>query len=917
MVEKIIGSGIGLGPPPSTARHRIASHPSKLPIPPSSKIPRNATVSTACRVRQEYPKQSASRRVPDRSNGFPSISSSPNLNTSRLPTRIPSPTRLTAPRTILVPRSSIPAATSMPTLATSNKVPIGIANMVNKHCVNTPITSQGHVSSRTSSCAPESSRLQEPRHASHRRAVSAHLATPAVPAQSHYLENTRHRAVSSTSVLPIPASHVPIPTRTTESAISNNTITRQLSPSSALQGHILHHQLQSGHELTRSSLELQAQSRPSRPSQSPEPVPESRRFNKPHPTIILQHLQILVKDTNYCGQAQAQAQVLSLDADELIAVHEQEQMEKEGMMKEVYREMLSWERWREEEDGSHASASDGGSLKKGRLAVFAQPLRQIALYASTKAVSKVDASHDTGCNDFDRVHEGSEEVGYEHDLPILVCKCVQELSSRGEAAVSALLDIPYSTSGLEEKRAEASSRLGALVDIFDSSSHYHKFGINTSLASETTEDVWGLLEGFMSELPEAVVGSTQLDLGKRDASGHPNISDLNSSGNGITRALWECCVNNGDGPAKRVQMIARLLLRLLPSANLSLFAYLMGFVCWVVECRLGVLLSETENGILQKDRRVLEFVRTFGKWMFRPVACPSSGLDAHRDLGHEVVVMMVWFMRHWDMIENGLFDEIEEIKEAIETETTPRVSSEFVGISLGYGRNGGDAGGGDVTKRRDSDLLSLCSTTSSALGERLVEASDVDSDIKASFSQLRLTDISMSSLPPSSAVDGAPPGLDVLITESRTVTDVAAFHTPTNELRSRRRLRVTNRAATDDIDYDDAEDSASTLSSRATSVFLSDSVSRSPSTESSSPVHWTMTESPLPSPFDPLPSPYDRTQMADDYQHRETKRVLCEECSAGCAAHTYIKDLEKRLRELEEVLRLRDIGAKVRRRQLD
>ncbi|THU98046.1 hypothetical protein K435DRAFT_838319 [Dendrothele bispora CBS 962.96] len=620
----------------------------------------------------------------------------------------------------------------------------------------------------------------------------------------------------------------------------------------------------------------------------------------------------------YHSQPQHQHRDLSLnlDLDELIAIHDQEQMENDGLMKKVYKELLRWERWREKED---VGLSPQGNEEGQRLAVFAQPLRQISLYASTKAVSKVDNSpcEDDGSISRNAGAEEScpDEVGYEHDLPILVCKCVQELSARGEVGISAVIGTTMSVD-------PTATRLEALVDIFNSSSRLHKFGSNTTLLDESTEDVWGLLDRFLTELPEAIV-----------LSGPGSNGPTNDKG--IARALWEWCCVCPVSNMVRIK-VARLLLRLLPSANLSLFAYLMGYVCWVVESRLGVQMGEVQldvvRGVLGEDKNALEFVRKFGKWMF---GTSNGGSGKVRGLQEEswdeVTSIMVWFLRHWDTIERELFDEVGDVEtKGVLDDDTPRVSHPTDGpVGTEEAARGSTKefySGKRRVRRKDSDSLSSCSTAS-ALDERLLGASDFDADINVSFSHLRLSAMSMSSLPLLSAVDEVPPkspsfpnALELHLTDSKTITDVVGMASPEGLQEPRGRLRIVNRTATDDDgDYSDVEeDCFPSSSSRAPSVFLDTTdteLSRSPTPEacSSSPgsVYSTLSESLLPCPFDPLPSPYESggNPMASDYQggvdgESTRARVLCKQCSDDCVAHLYVRKLEKRVKDLERVLRM-------------
>ncbi|KAF5363224.1 hypothetical protein D9758_008374 [Tetrapyrgos nigripes] len=673
----------------------------------------------------------------------------------------------------------------------------------------------------------------------------------------------------------------------------------------------------------------------------PDPVPmQARRFTKPHPTLILRQLQMHLERLRTLEDNDDQEDIqhhqqhqqprhhryqlqsnISLDIDELIAIHDREQIENEGMMKDGYKEMLSWEKWREEEDGSTLSATLNMLARKRkmeketqRLAVFAQPLHQISLYASTTGISstpsKAQPSHGQPEKGNDTKSGAGQVVtgparGYEHDLPIVVCKCVQELVVRGEAELDVILDnmaldivrLVYCLPGTgtytsatpaktrTSKPSKPSERLQILIQTFNSSSQQHKFGAFISLAGESTEDVWALLERFLEDLPEGVVGgigevgrdvlSGDVDMkmkGSDNAGGGGDrgrgaaVNGLGKSAlsYGISRALWEYCIDDScfqDEPTGTEMILkismARLLLRLLPSSNLSLFAYLMGFLSWVVESRVGttqdeMLDDDTTDGIaerqglglgsLENDPGALELVRRFGRWMFASTVwdvgvgfgCENAnGVDPVEK--SPTVMMLIWFLRHWTEIESRLFDEIVEMEMTLldlhesagkdhDEDQTPRVVYVEGGPEVGgheaSGRTGIQHVANDRTpiqvrrRREDSDLLSLCSATSSALDERLLEANDVDSDIEASFSQLQLARMSLSGLPPLSAVDEIPS--THFGQEPPSHPDITPLHHSSSDSESEdygRKLRVVNRAASDGIDFSDDDDSEEKTSS--------------------------------------------------------------------------------------------------------
>ncbi|KAI3608946.1 Rho GTPase activation protein [Moniliophthora roreri] len=309
-----------------------------------------------------------------------------------------------------------------------------------------------------------------------------------------------------------------------------------------------------------------------------ETVP-SRRFMKDRPDIIVKHLESLL------GLDARLVDVLPVD--DLVALHEREAMESATRLK-------------------------SGQISQS-LSVLGIPLRQTSHYASTKAI-----------------------LGkYEHDLPIIVFSCVEELYRFG-------LSITFS---FEDFKHE-SKRLQELIAIFDSPER--QFGAAVLLSNERLEDIYALLVTYLSHLPEPIFAPMEI-------------------GGGLRNALWTWCFE----PAYHMSTpsmirIAQLLLRLLPSPNLSLFVYLVAFACQMVAIQTKHKLSRNvpvspAQVDIEKDLGAGNFGQTFGPWMFGTSVSPTkSGASpvVEENMDEKAAVMMTWFIRNWGEVINGLFDDL-------------------------------------------------------------------------------------------------------------------------------------------------------------------------------------------------------------------------------------------------------------------
>ncbi|KAF9017341.1 hypothetical protein BDP27DRAFT_1458471 [Rhodocollybia butyracea] len=360
-------------------------------------------------------------------------------------------------------------------------------------------------------------------------------------------------------------------------------------------------------------------------------------FSKRDPARILNDLQTLIE----ASEVDLARTYLPLDV--MMAIHERELME--GAVRVLRAKSIK----------GHSDRITGNG---GPVGVFGFPLRQISLYASTKAILG----------------------GFEHDLPIVVFACVEELYRSGISTPSN----PTPTSPSPDKftrRTLSSSpldsttvqpRLAALLAIFDSPSLQHKFGINASLKDEASDDVYNLLTTFLSRLPEAVFAPSEI-LG------------------GLRNAIWDWCVRPQTTTSSNAQCsfmhtrirIAQLLLGLLPTPNLSLFVYLMAFACQVLEVRmrqrrrasaardsLAGSISALEEQMLALERELEEknerekekrkLGRAWGVWFFgrdqeRGIEEGRNG-DVAPEEDTRSTQMMVWFVSNWGSIIRGFFE---------------------------------------------------------------------------------------------------------------------------------------------------------------------------------------------------------------------------------------------------------------------
>ncbi|KAJ7224072.1 hypothetical protein GGX14DRAFT_539860 [Mycena pura] len=263
-----------------------------------------------------------------------------------------------------------------------------------------------------------------------------------------------------------------------------------------------------------------------------------------------------------------------LDVDYIIALHERDVMERDQ------RDVI---KIRARMDRAHNRFVSNG------LTVFGSSLREATMYASLVTVLG----------------------GHEHDLPIVVFRCVNELCRHG-----------FNNSQRQQKPHR--DRLLALISAFDSEP---QFGATTPLNSPNElPEIYGLLSTYVFALPEPVLSSEMFE------------------------AIWTWCIvptlrstdfmEEKDKPRRHATsdtgiLIVQILLRLLPLPNLSLIVYMMGFFQ-----RLPHLITEDIGRAI--------FAGTFAK------TSPVSDGRVER-----AETMLRWFLDRWDTIFKALFPPLE------------------------------------------------------------------------------------------------------------------------------------------------------------------------------------------------------------------------------------------------------------------
>ncbi|KAF5356463.1 hypothetical protein D9757_012464 [Collybiopsis confluens] len=436
--------------------------------------------------------------------------------------------------------------------------------------------------------------------------------------------------------------------------------------------------------------------------------PAPQKIFKRDPRRVLCDLGMLLGS----GQMEKLNGYLPLDI--LMAIHERELMEGEARLQRA---------------NSIKSHSEGSSVARGSTStaptgVFGFPLRQITLYASTKTALG----------------------GFEHDLPIVVFACVEELYRAGISTPSNptptspspnvfLTRRTLSSSPMDDKdgTGKGESRIDVLFSIFDSPKD--QFGLLSSLKDEASNDVYGLLTAFLSHLPEPVLAPVEIVQGLRDA-------------------LWTWCIRpqRGDAPisslpsmtlVKRVE-IARLLLGLLPTPNLSLFVYLMAFSCQILDVRVkrrearnslaftgtegAAEISALEAQMLAmereleeknaKEREKIKLGRVWGAWLFGNDSDGEGNHVVDGEVGEESrsTRIMAWMVSHWGDIIRGFLEPGVIVDFELLAPSLGEAEPEFNKVCRGEARNKeGDMGDIDHSVILQAPLTESLFTSSASL----------------------------------------------------------------------------------------------------------------------------------------------------------------------------------------------------------
>ena len=180
------------------------------------------------------------------------------------------------------------------------------------------------------------------------------------------------------------------------------------------------------------------------------------------------------------------------------------------------------------------------------------------------------------------------------------------------------------------------------------------FGANTSLHLESTPDICALLSTYLSALPEPILlpalfrpiwdwcGLDEDDVDALELK--PRISSVSLSR-----------THTNPMESSRI-LIAQLVLHLLPSPHFSLLVYILAFFSQVA-------MVHEENGVGMGDLSRMFGGRIFGGGQSRrrKLSAEIAREDPHQPR-MEGEVMMLWFLRRWSMISEGLFDVIEDAK---------------------------------------------------------------------------------------------------------------------------------------------------------------------------------------------------------------------------------------------------------------
>ncbi|KAF8216724.1 hypothetical protein K438DRAFT_1797714 [Mycena galopus ATCC 62051] len=379
------------------------------------------------------------------------------------------------------------------------------------------------------------------------------------------------------------------------------------------------------------------------------PLHQPRRLQNSNPRTLLRTLNALL-------DPKSQRIPEFLDVDHLMALHERDLMERD--QRDAIKLKARSDRVRD-------------SVVCSGLTVFGSSLREATMFASNSTVLG----------------------GYEHDLPIVVFRCVQELCRHG-------FHPPKQPKPDRE-------RLLSLIGTFDSEP---LFGATTPLnCPSELREVCALLTTYLFALPEPVLSSEMFE------------------------AIWAWCVLpslrstdflddgaeddtlrvNRHAPADATVHIAQLLLRLLPLPNFSLIVYMMGFFQ-----RLPHMVSED-----------------VGRAVFAG-SCHAKSSKASDGRAERAATMLRWFLERWEAIFDELFapqrnGTVDSLLSPIDPQVAPRTQADAESTP----RIGPVDGGGESSRApfmrlpsdglferaigTESDASSISSSV--ALGERLLD----------------------------------------------------------------------------------------------------------------------------------------------------------------------------------------------------
>jgi hypothetical protein len=274
--------------------------------------------------------------------------------------------------------------------------------------------------------------------------------------------------------------------------------------------------------------------------------------------------------------------------------------------------------------------------------------------------------------------------GYEHDLPIVVFRCVQELCRHGSHLfIFPSLVLKFALAGFNPPRQPKPDRdrLLALIGGFDSEP---LFGATMVLnCPYELREVYALLTTYLFALPEPVLSSEMFE------------------------AIWAWCVLPSlrrtdfleddtrvgrQAPTDAGTRIAQLLLRLLPLPNFSLLVYMMGFFQ-----RLPHMVTED-----------------VGRAVFAGGGAKQANASDGR--AERAETMLRWFLDRWEAIFEELFSSPLEFQQS-DNIVTPGRSWTPVESPIDAPRTGTDTeftprirqvGSGESQSSRGKLVISLC-----------------------------------------------------------------------------------------------------------------------------------------------------------------------------------------------------------------